>query len=199
MTSGIIAVVLGYLLGSIPSAYIVGRLVKGIDIREAGDGHIGAGAVFRRLGAVEGMIAGVVDFSKGAAAVILTQALGASLMLVLLAGIAAVAGHNWSIFLQFQGGLGASTSYGALAWLMSGQLLIGLGIAGIVYLATRRAGLSTGVMFVAVSTVLLIQTASPMLVAFPIFLAIPMFLKRALVEKTGVGRPDFHENYPLKG
>ena len=197
--NGIAAVVLGYLLGSFPSAYIVGRLTKGVDMREVGDGRIGPAAAFRKLGIAEGMIVGFMDFSKGAAAAMLAREFDVPLMIVLLAGLAAVVGHNWSIFQQLRGGLGASASYGVLAWLVFWQFLTGLGIAAIVYLVTRKSGLGTVVLFTSVSAILLLQNAPLMLVAFPIFLSLPMVVKRLLVERKRASGANPPKNYPLAG
>lgn len=102
----IISVILGYLLGSIPSAYIVGRLVGKIDVREEGDGRISASVVHRKLGLLPFLLVVVMDVVKGAIAVIIAGLLTDSLIVVLLSGFAAVLGHNWSVFLKFKGGVG---------------------------------------------------------------------------------------------
>ena len=69
----LLVIAIAYLLGSIPSAYIVGRLLKGIDMREAGDGRLGAAAVRRRVGLAGSLIVGLMDLTKGAMAVLLAQ------------------------------------------------------------------------------------------------------------------------------
>jgi len=99
MAQEIVAIIAGYLLGSIPSAYLMGRLLKGIDMREVGDGRIAGAHAIRRLGFASGITVGLMDCSKGALAVILALLLNVHLIAVLIAGVAAVAGHNWSIFL----------------------------------------------------------------------------------------------------
>jgi glycerol-3-phosphate acyltransferase PlsY len=170
-------VAIGYLLGSIPSAYIVGRLLGGVDIREVGDGRMGAAAAFHRLGFWGGAIVGVMDFGKGVAAVMLAQRLDVPLVVVLLAGLAAVVGHDWSIFLHFTGGRGAATTYGVLASLVFWQFLIALGIAAIPYFSTHKSGLATGIMFGTLPLVLWTYGASALLIIFPIFLSTPMLLK----------------------
>ena len=92
-------VLLAYLLGSIPSAYIVGRLARGIDIREVGDGNMGAANVFREIGARAGMVVGLADTSKGIVAVLMAREAGSGLT-PLVAGAAAVVGHAWPIIAQ---------------------------------------------------------------------------------------------------
>lgn len=175
---------IAYLLGSIPSAYIVGRLLKGIDIRDVGDGRIGTSYSFRRLGFTGGMTVAFMDFGKGVTAVLLAQSLTDELAIVLLASLVVVVGHNWSVFLHFQGGKGAATTYGVLASLIFWQLLIGLVTAGIVYFFTHKAGLATGIMFGTLPLVLWIYGASISVVTFPAFLSLPMLLKHHLMIKT---------------
>ncbi len=129
-----IIVVGAYLLGSIPTGYLVGR-AKGIDIRTAGSGNIGAANVFRSVGKTAGVFALIIDGLKGYAACtwlcdwILTL-LGVSTMDMelyrIFAGIAAVLGHNYTCWLKFNGGKGISTSGGvffALAPLATGVAL----------------------------------------------------------------------------
>ena len=102
ITNGIIAIVIGYLLDSIPSAYIAVRLAKGKDIRQMGRGNVGALHAFREVGA--GTVVLLTDIGKGSAAVAIAQWLrDVPLPFILLTGLAAVAGHNWSIFLNSQG------------------------------------------------------------------------------------------------
>ena len=86
-------VVVGYLLGSIPVAHIDGRLLRGEDIRQLGDGNIGAQNAFRQLGPKTGVVVGAVDAIKGALAVLLAQATGISLTATLTAGLTAAIGQ----------------------------------------------------------------------------------------------------------
>ncbi len=125
-----VAMISAYLLGSFPSAYVAGLLVKGIDIREHGSGNIGASNVFRVVGKKWGILVLVIDILKGfiAVAVIASfchahQAIFAKLPYGLIVGIAAIAGHNWTVFLKFRGGKGVATSLGvALALLPKAAL-----------------------------------------------------------------------------
>jgi len=188
MVSDIISVLpmiaIAYLLGSIPSAFIVGRLLKGLDIREAGDGRLGAAATYRRVGLAGGIIVGLMDLAKGAAAVFLTQFLGFPLFVVLLAGLAVVVGHNWSIFLRFKGGKGALTIYGVLASLMFWQLLIALALGGIFYLITHKTGMSTGILLGFLSLINLITGSLILLIILPLFISLPMVVKHISMPKT---------------
>lgn len=116
----IFGIVLAYLVGSIPTAYIFGKLLKGIDIRQHGSGNVGATNVFRCLGKGPGFIVLFLDILKGVLpVVVIGSALGLTenIPLILLA-FAAVAGHNWTVFLNFKGGKGVATSLGVLIGLM---------------------------------------------------------------------------------
>ncbi len=128
IVNGAIALIVAYLLGSIPSAYIITRLATGKDIRQLGGGNVGAQNVFREVGWRAGIPVLIFDVGKGAAAVAIAYwLLGAPLLFLLAAGLAVVAGHMWSIFLRFTGGNGLATTIGVLSVLMTRELLIALG------------------------------------------------------------------------
>ena len=181
----LLVITIAYLLGSIPSAYIVGRLLKGLDIREVGDGRIGMAATFRRVGLLGAIIVGIMDVSKGAAAVLLAQKLGLPLLIVLLAGLTVVVGHNWSIFLRFRGGKGALTTYGVLVSLMFWQFLIALALAGVLYFITHKSGMSTGILFGFLSLISWLTGSLILLSILPIFISLPMVLKHIFMPKAG--------------
>jgi len=110
------AVIVSYLIGSIPTAFIFGKIFKNIDIRQHGSGNVGATNVFRVLGKTPGMIVLALDIIKGIIPVVLVAdifGLVEPLQRILLA-FCAVAGHNWTIFLRFKGGKGVATSLGVL-------------------------------------------------------------------------------------
>ena len=111
-----ISALAAYLIGSIPVAYIFGRVLKGLDIREHGSGNMGATNAFRVLGKGPGTIVLILDIVKGVIPVtLLANAFGLAdpLSLVIIA-VAVVAGHNWTVFLGFKGGKGMATSLGVL-------------------------------------------------------------------------------------
>ena len=111
--SYLVAIAIGYLLGSFPSGYVVGRL-KGIDVRQWGSGRTGGTNVLRSAGPWAAILAVLGDMAKGALAVFVARALVGSLSAEVLAGLAAVLGHDFSIFLTFSGGRGVATTLGAL-------------------------------------------------------------------------------------
>ncbi len=131
-------IALGYLLGSLPTAYIAGRLIKGKDIRQMGDGNMGAQNAFRQLGARAGVAVGIVDAGKGALAILIAQAANAPQAAILLAGTAADIGHNWPLFLGFRGGRGECTTIGVLLTIVTLPMLIVGGVATLVLLITRN-------------------------------------------------------------
>lgn len=108
------AVLLGYLVGSLPTGLVVIRLLRGIDIRAHGSGNIGATNVFRVAGLPTAALVLLLDMAKGAVPVLLAEAWALSPLIAVLAGLAAIGGHNWSLFLRFTGGKGIATSFGAL-------------------------------------------------------------------------------------
>ena len=148
--TGIIAIIIAYLLGSIPFAYIFTRLVSGKDIRRLGSGNVGGNNVFQEVGWKAAIPTAIFDVGKGAAAVaiahwLLNVPLHAPQLFVLLAGIAAVAGHTWSIYLKFAGGNGLSATIGALAILLPWELLIVIGLLLILTVITRNLVLSVNI------------------------------------------------------
>ena len=137
-----LAMILGYLLGSIPFAYIIGRLKKGVDIREVGGGNVGALNTYREIGPIYGLGVLAADILKGAFPVWIATWLGLDLEWICVAGFAAVVGHNWPIFIKFKGGMGAATVIGVLAALTPVPLLISAGIVILLIAITRNVRLS---------------------------------------------------------
>ena len=119
-----IIVVAGYLIGSIPTAYIAGHIAAGGDIRRVGDENVGAANAFRQMSRKAGIIVGLIDAGKGALVVFIAQAVNTSQLVVLLTGLATVIGHNWPVFLSFRGGRGVSTTIGILFMLVTVPMAI---------------------------------------------------------------------------
>ncbi len=108
-----------YLIGSCPTGYLLGKWLKGIDIREHGSGNPGATNVFRVVGRRAGIITLVVDFLKGFLPVFISLMLDPRAeAFSSLVGLAAIAGHNWSLWLNFNGGKGVATSAGVFMALL---------------------------------------------------------------------------------
>jgi len=164
----VIALICAYLIGSFPSAYVAGRLRKGIDIRQVGSRNMGAMNVFYQVGFVEGLLVLAVDIGKGAAAVALTRWLGVPMMAELFAGVAVVVGHSFSVFLKFRGGRGGATCIGILVFLMPWGIPVYLATFGITLLLTRYPTLSYSVAFLCFPFVAWLIYHSAALVAFSI-------------------------------
>ncbi|MDD5093560.1 MAG: glycerol-3-phosphate 1-O-acyltransferase PlsY [Dehalococcoidia bacterium] len=135
-----IIILIGYLLGAIPFGLLIGKLTRGIDVREYGSGNIGFANVFRTCGAKAGLATFVLDIVKGTLAAWLGgKIIGGDHMAVgqVMGALAAVLGHNWPVYLKFKGGKGVDTSVGGLIamspWIGFASLAIGL----VVILITR--------------------------------------------------------------
>ena len=139
-------VLFSYLLGSIPSAYIAGRLRKGVDIKMIGDRNAGAANVFRNIDHRAGIAVLVADIAKGAIPVLVSLAL-ASTPVVLLCGIAAVGGHNWPLFHGLKGGRGQATALGVLLALMPVETGILMAVCAVPFLVTRNTMLAGAIVF----------------------------------------------------
>ena len=103
----------GYLLGSFPTGYLVGRL-NGIDVRDYGSGKTGGTNVLRTLGWGAMILVAVADAVKGFVTVVLAQQVTGSPIVVVLCGLAVIVGHNWPLYIKFKGGSGVGTGFGVL-------------------------------------------------------------------------------------
>jgi glycerol-3-phosphate acyltransferase PlsY len=125
-----VLVLLGYLLGALPFGLILGRLTRGIDIRDFGSHRTGATNALRTLGARAAAVVFILDVGKGVAAVLLAYALyvagpaGSAPWVAAAAGLAAIVGHIWSVFIRFTGGRGVATSTGGLGAIAPLALLV---------------------------------------------------------------------------
>lgn len=125
----LLATVVAYLLGSIPVGYLVIYMMKGRDIRTIGSGRTGGTNALRAGGSGAAILTATGDMLKGAAAVLLARLIAGQAPIVdVLAAVAAVAGHNWSVFLNFKGGAGTGPNVGACIalWPLSAAWLIPL-------------------------------------------------------------------------
>jgi glycerol-3-phosphate acyltransferase PlsY len=119
LLSSLLILALGYLLGSIPNGYLAGRWLKGIDLRQCGSGSTGATNVLRSVGKGPALVVFLLDVGKGALAVLLAKSFGLNDWVQVLAGLAALAGHIWPVWLGWKGGKAVATGLGmflGLAW-----------------------------------------------------------------------------------
>jgi glycerol-3-phosphate acyltransferase PlsY len=140
-----ITIIGAYLLGSIPSAYIAGRLIKGIDIRQVGSRNMGAMNTFYNVGIASGTTVLFADIGKGAAAIALAQWLVDSNLVMFFAGAVVVLGHNFPVWLGFKGGKGGAPLIGTLIYLMPWGIPIGLAIFLLMLMIIRFPTLSYGI------------------------------------------------------
>ncbi len=143
MLWGILWVVFSYLLGSIPFAFIIGKL-RGVDLRQVGTRNIGGSNLWHSVGKLEGTIAAILDIGKGAVAVWLSQKLGFSPLIQAASAVAVVAGHDWPIYLGFQGGRGMGPALGAMLILVPKAMLLSLIFYALGFF-TRALGLGVAV------------------------------------------------------
>lgn len=156
-----------YLFGAIPFGYIIAKSVKGIDIRSVGSGNVGATNVARVIGRKWGIAVFCLDALKGFLPVAVAQWLGGRgigapnpPLIVMLTALAAIAGHNWPVYLGFRGGKGMATSCGAFGAIFPLGLLISLAVWVAFAAATRYVSVASMAGGVAVfASALLFQKA----------------------------------------
>ena len=156
--TGLVAILVSYVIGLLPSAYIAGHLVKGVDIRTVGDRNPGAANVYRNVSHLAGILVLVADVGKGTLAILIAQTI-TSQPTVSLCGLAVVAGHDWPIFFGFKGGRGLATTIGVLLAMLPIPMAITLAACAIPFLKTRNL-VVTGVILFAPLPVLAWRTGS---------------------------------------
>ncbi|MBU1661134.1 MAG: glycerol-3-phosphate acyltransferase [Chloroflexi bacterium] len=145
----IVFLILGYISGSLPFALWVTRLVKGIDVRDGGSGHIGATNTMRQAGWGPGVLVLVLDIGKGFLPTYLALHYQASDWIVALTAALVVVGHCWTVFAQFRGGMGLAAMGGTLLAIAPLYFWIGLGLLIALVLLIKhsaRAGVFTGIL-----------------------------------------------------
>ena len=148
---------LAYLIGAFPLGLILGKLLKGVDIRDFGSGKIGATNVLRSVGLPAAVATFAFDLGKGMSAVYIARGLGLGHAAETLAALAALAGHNWSIFIRFGGGRGIATGFGGLMVMTPvwGAIAIGVGLLVIALSRYVSLGSLIGAVFVFTSLLVL--------------------------------------------
>jgi acyl phosphate:glycerol-3-phosphate acyltransferase len=113
-TKAVLWIIASYLIGSIPFGLVVSKGLYRQDLRKLGSGNIGATNVMRNFGVKPFVAVMILDMAKGLAAVKIASGIGLNPTIALLAGLAAIIGHNWSLYLKFKGGKGIATSGGVI-------------------------------------------------------------------------------------
>lgn len=187
MLNLLVILVLSYIAGSFPTSIIVGKLTKGIDVREHGSGNAGGTNAFRVLGWKAGLFVSLVDIAKGTFATLVisrirfgTLPFENPALLMVLAGIFAILGHTYTIFAGFKGGKGVATGAGMLIGLFPYALLTCLVIFGLTLFSTGLVSLSSITAAVSLPIVLFVfnrflsVSVDPVLMIVSIF--IPFFI-----------------------
>lgn len=166
----IVAVIVSYLIGSIPFGYLLAR-AKGLDIMKHGSGNIGATNVWRNLGPIAGLTVLFLDMAKGVAAILLGKYLGGG-GIELLAGLAVLCGHSWSIFLRFKGGKMIATGAGVVLAISPVIILVALVIWLSTVAITRYVSMGSMLAAISVPVTMVALDMSSWHVAFGITIAV---------------------------
>ncbi len=169
----ILTIIISYLLGSIPTSYIFGKIFKGVDIREHGSGNVGATNVYRVIGKLPGLIVLALDIVKGLLPVTLFSAYllnrGVNTdreTLQVLMGAAVIAGHIWPIFLRFKGGKGVATAAGVILGIDARILIFALIVWITIFVITHYISASSVTSALSVPIIFALFGASAKVVIF---------------------------------
>ena len=166
-----------YLLGSLPTALLVSRHIKHLDIRHVGDGNVGARNTFHQIGHKYGVLVAIVDFFKGGLPVFIAYSMGLNLGWQMLTAILAILGHDFPVFANFKGGQGTATSLGTMLVLFHVPTLIGLAVYGVAFLIIKNSNVSLGIGGATIAVILGISRRWGMFAfAVPVFVFIPIKL-----------------------
>lgn len=168
-----IAILAGYLLGSISFSYLIAKKVAGIDIRQHGSGNAGATNTLRVLGKGPGMLVLFLDACKGIVSVLLASWLTDGYHLAMaLAGVASILGHNWPIFFGFRGGKGVATTVGVIASLSFFAFLWAVLATLLVIFLTRYVSLGSLVFLTLIPILMFIYRDPPSFIVTALLLAV---------------------------
>jgi glycerol-3-phosphate acyltransferase PlsY len=158
----IAALILSYLIGSIPFSQIVGRLAKGIDLRKVGSRNVGGNNLIASAGVWWGLLGGGLDVAKGVVAMWLTQIIAAPYPLSLLGGLLVLVGHNWSPWLGFRGGKGIAAGFGVLLWVSWPEAVIAAFTFGLMNWKILKNGTSATIVAFVFLGLLYLITGKPL-------------------------------------
>lgn len=175
-TLPILALLTGYLIGSIPTAFIIGIWVAGIDITQHGSGNVGGTNSLRVLGPLAGITVTLIDIGKGFVAVMIARIIfGATPWNYLPAALGVVIGHNWSVYLHFKGGKGIAVTIGLMLFLFPREIWILLPFTALLIAITRYVSLAS-LTFVTLVPVMIFSSGRSMVeVVFTAILALIAF------------------------
>ena len=181
----VVAVLIAYLLGSIPTSIWIGKAIHGVDVREHGSGNAGATNVIRVLGWKTGVPVLIIDMAKGGIAALLPMFLGLAgqgsaylINLQIITGLTAIIGHMFPVFAGFRGGKGVATAAGVVIALHPAVSLVCLGIFALVFILTGIVSISSITAGIAFPVVLLFFFNTPSLIfrIFSVVIAVAIIL-----------------------
>ena len=186
--TALLLLAIGYLLGAMPNGYLAGRWLKGIDLRECGSGSTGATNVLRNVGKGPALVVFLLDVGKGALAVLLARSFGLNDWLQVLAGLAALAGHIWPVWLGWKGGKAVATGLGLFLGLSWPVGLASLGIFMAVISIFRIVSLSSVVAAIGLPVLMLVshQTTASITVSLVAMLLV-LWRHRSNIERLIAG------------
>ncbi len=158
--SAVLLILLSYALGAVPVGLLLARAARGVDVRAVGSGNIGTANVVRAAGLPVGLAVLACDVLKGMAPVLCARALGLPLWAGAGGGLAAVIGHNWSVFLRGRGGKGVATSFGVILAMAPKVALALLGVWVVLVALTRYSSVGS-IAGLALAPVLMRFTGQP--------------------------------------
>ncbi len=161
-----------YVLGSIPSAYVAGRIARGIDIRAVGSHNVGALNIFHQVGPGTAIAVLAADTLKGSSAILISTWLGDSDWASFYGGIGVAAGHNWPVFLGFRGGKGAATVLGVSLTVAPWLTLMALAPSVLAALLARNVVLGTALGFILLNALIILSGQGMVAILLCLFLAL---------------------------
>jgi glycerol-3-phosphate acyltransferase PlsY len=183
----ILLIFIAYVIGSVPTGYLLGKL-RGIDVRTIGSGNVGATNVARAVGKSQGIIALIADAAKGYLPVLAALQSGQDSPTIALTAIAAFLGHLYPLFLNFQGGKGVATGFGALLALAPMATLVLVVVFVITVVATRIVSVGSLATAVATPLSLWLFHQPPVIVAMGCFLGAMVIMRhRANIQRLLAG------------
>jgi glycerol-3-phosphate acyltransferase PlsY len=187
MLSAALIVPGSYLIGGVSAAYIAGRILRGIDLRLYGSRNVGASNVFQTVSRAAVIPVGLLDVAQGTAGILIAKAAGEDLSVQVAAGLAALAGHNWSPFLRFSGGRGVGPAIGfmlVLSWPGLGAF-VGCSLVGVARGAVPQL---VGLGILVAPLAALAGGQSPEIVAGLSVIPVLVFVKRLLTNEPSLPR-----------
>ncbi|MEW6618107.1 MAG: glycerol-3-phosphate 1-O-acyltransferase PlsY [bacterium] len=167
----ILVIIFSYLIGAIPTAYIIGRIFGKVDIRTVGSGNVGASNVYRIVGKTAGISVLIIDILKGFLPIYLVNLLAFATIYQIMAGLGAIIGHIWTIFLKFKGGKGVATGLGVFLGLTPIPVLIALLVFLLVVAISRYISIGSIIAAILIPVLLLFFKEEPEIIIFALVIS----------------------------